>query len=365
MSPSSISARTSGPVRIVGAGLLGASVGLRLRALGVDVVLADASRAALQLAVDYGAGRTTAADEPEPSLIVVAVPPDATAAAVAAELAAHPGAIVTDVASVKALPLAELRASGIALDRYVGSHPLAGRERGGPISARADLFLARPWVVCPRADVARSTVSVVEALALDLGAIPVELGTEAHDEAVALVSHTPQLVSTLMAHRLVDASDAALGLAGGGLRDVTRIASSNPELWVQILAANAAAVAGILRDYRADLDTVIAALDDVDAPGSRRAIAETLAGGNSGVARIPGKHGQDRRFASVTVLVDDKPGELGRLFTELGELGINIEDLRLEHSPGAEIGIAELAVLPEVEQRAIDDLTARGWRIAG
>jgi prephenate dehydrogenase len=356
--------RTRGPVRIVGAGLLGASVGLSLSARGVDVILTDASRANLTLAIDYGAGRAARPDD-LPELIVVAVPPDLTATVVAAELAAFPDATVTDVASVKVAPLDELEAAGIDITRYVGSHPLAGRERGGAIGARADLFIARPWVVCPRPEVSRARVSRVESLALDLGAIPVEMNTVGHDAAVALVSHTPQLVSTLMAKRLVGSSEAALGLAGQGIRDVTRIASSNPELWVQILGANAPAVVDILRSYRDDLDRVIDSLDDLDAAGARRALAEELAGGNAGAARIPGKHGQDRRFSSTIVLVDDTPGELGRLFTELGEIGVNIEDLRLEHSPGAQIGLAEIAVLPEVQQRMIEDLAARGWRIAG
>lgn len=357
-------ARIDGSVRVVGAGLLGASVGLSLRAHGVDVILADASRANLTLAIDYGAGRAASGDD-EPTLIVVCVPPDLTASVVAAELAAFPDATVTDVASVKVAPLEELGRSGVAMDRYVGSHPLAGRERGGAISARADLFFGRPWVVCTRPELSRSRVSLVESLALDLGAIPVEMNTVAHDAAVALVSHTPQIVSSLMAKRLVGSSESALGLAGQGVRDVTRVAASDPELWVQILGANAPVVVDILHAYRDDLGRVIEALEHLDAPGARRALAEELAGGNAGVERIPGKHGQERRYSSIVVLVDDTPGELGRLFTELGEIGVNIEDLRLEHSPGAQIGLAEIAVLPEAQQRTIDDLTARGWRIAG
>jgi prephenate dehydrogenase len=356
--------RTDVQVRVVGAGLLGASIGLSLRARGVDVILADASRANLTLAIDYGAGRA-ASDDDRPTLIVVCVPPDLTASVVAAELAAFPEATVTDVASVKVAPLEELERAGVALERYVGSHPLAGRERGGAISARADLFFGRPWVVCTRPELSRTRVSLVEALALDLGGIPVEMNTVAHDAAVALVSHTPQIVSSLMAKRLIGSSEAALGLAGQGIRDVTRVAASNPELWVQILGANAPAVVDILHAYRADLDRVIDALEQLDSPGARRALAEELAGGNAGVERIPGKHGQDRRFSSIVVLVDDTPGELGRLFTELGEIGVNIEDLRLEHSPGAQIGLAEIAVLPQAQQRTIDDLTERGWRIAG
>jgi prephenate dehydrogenase len=358
------SSRLTGPVRVVGAGLLGASVGLGLRARGVDVLLADSSPAHLSLAADYGAGRADDGSS-EPALIVVAVPPDLVGSVVLAELAAHPDAVVTDVASVKVAPLAELEASGADLSRYVGSHPLAGRERGGPSSARADLFIGRPWVVCARPGNDRAAVTLVESLILDLGATPVEMQTAEHDAAVALVSHAPQIVSTLMAKRLAGSTDAALTLAGQGLRDLTRIAGSEPELWVQILGANAPAVVDILRAYRDDLDRVLIALGDIDVPGSRRVLAEEIAGGNLGVSRLPGKHGQSKRYASVIVMVDDRPGELARLLAELGELDVNLEDLRLEHSPGSQVGLAEIAVLPEVLQRTIDDLSARGWRIAG
>ncbi len=296
---------------------------------------------------------------------MVAVPPDLVSRVVAEELTAHPAAVVTDVASVKGAPLAELQEAGLDLSRYVGSHPLAGRERGGPSAARADLFIGRPWVVSARAENPRSAVNLVEALILDLGATPIEMAAVDHDAAVALVSHTPQIVSSLMAKRLADSTDASLRLAGQGLRDVTRIAASEPELWVQILGANAPAIVQILRAYRDDLDQVLAALDDVDATGSRRAIAEEIAGGNLGVARLPGKHGQDKRFSSMIVMVEDRPGELARLLGELGELGVNLEDLRLEHSPGAPFGLAEIAVLPEVWQRTVTDLIDRGWRLAG
>jgi len=351
-------------VRVVGTGLLGTSVGLGLRARGVDVVLHDASPAQLGLAIDYGAGRAAAPDD-RPSLIVVCVPPDVTARTVAAELDAYPDAIVTDVASVKVAPLEELAALGADITRYLGSHPMAGRERGGAVSGRADLFLGRPWVIAGHGAITYGAGAQVDDLALDLGAVPVEMTPEQHDLSVALVSHVPQLVSTLLAARLIDAPERALGLAGQGLRDVTRIAASEPELWVQILGANAAAVADILRELRTDLGSVIDALDGLDRPGSLRALAETLAAGNTGVARIPGKHGQDRRFASVTVMVDDTPGQLARLLTEIGEIGVNLEDLRLEHSPGAQIGLAEIAVVPEARTTLTDELGARGWRIAG
>ncbi|MCK6080396.1 prephenate dehydrogenase [Microbacterium sp. EYE_5] len=355
--------RTSGTVRIVGAGLLGSSVGHALRSLGVDVVLADASPAQLRLAVDYGAGRLAAADD-QPSLVVVAVPPDVTADVIERELAAFPGAVVTDVASVKLEPLQTLRSRGVDLTRYIGSHPMAGRERGGAISARADIFFGRPWVICRDEETSARDLAVVEGLALDLGATPIEMTPEEHDRSVALVSHVPQLVASLLAGRFVAAEDGSLRLAGQGVRDTTRIAASAPELWVQILGANAEPVVDVLDALARDLSGVAAALRAPDAPGSRRAVADTIRRGNEGVERLPGKHGQNRRYETVVVMVDDTPGQLGRLFGDLGELEVNVEDFRLEHSPGAQFGLGEISVVPSAVSVATDGLAARGWKIA-
>lgn len=355
--------RVQGTVRIVGAGLLGASIGHALTVLGVDVVLDDTSPAQLRLAIDYGAGRA-AAEADDPALIVVAVPPDVTADVIERELARYPRAVVTDVASVKLEPLRILRERGVDLTHYIGSHPLAGRERGGAIAARADIFVGRPWVVCRDDETPAADLAVVEALALDLGAMPLEMSPDEHDRAVALVSHVPQLVASLLAGRFVEAPDGSLGLAGQGVRDTTRIAASAPELWVQILGANATPVVDVLDALAADLATVADALRSPDAPGARRAVADTIRRGNEGVERLPGKHGQNRRFEQVVVMVDDTPGQLGRLFGELGELDVNVEDLRLEHSPGAQFGLAEISVVPHAVRRAVEGLESRGWKIA-
>ncbi|RLK49730.1 prephenate dehydrogenase [Microbacterium telephonicum] len=361
--PARLAARTAGLVRVVGAGLLGSSIGHALQGLGVDVALADASPAQLRLAIDYGAGRA-ARDDDRPALIVVAVPPDVVADVVERELAAFPGAVVTDVASVKLDPLHTLRERGIDLTHYIGSHPMAGRERGGAIAARADLFIGRPWVVCRDEETPASDLALVEGLALDLGATLLEMTPEEHDRAVALMSHVPQLVASLLAGRFVDAPDEAMNLAGQGVRDTTRIAHSAPELWVQILGANAAPVVDVLDALAADLAGVAEALRAPDGPGARRAVADTIRRGNDGVERLPGKHGQKRRFEQMVVMVDDTPGQLGRLFGDLGELEVNVEDLRLEHSPGAQFGLAEIGLVPGVLRRAVDGLEARGWKIA-
>ena len=349
-------------VRIVGSGLLGASIGLGLSARGVDVIVDDASPSTRGLAIAYGAGRAPGPDD-APGLIVVAVPPDVVADVVAAELERYPDALVTDVASVKVAPLDELRRRGADLSRYLGTHPMAGRERGGAVSARADLFVGRPWILAGHDGISYRRAAALEDLILDLGAVPIEMDAADHDRSVALVSHAPQLVASLLASRLRDGSGAALGLAGQGLRDTTRIAASNPALWVQILGANAAEVAEVLRPLRDDLDRVIAALDDPETSASRRAIADALATGNDGVSRIPGKHGQDKRYTAIVVKVDDKPGELARLLTEIGEEGVNMEDLRIEHSPETRVGFAEISVLPEAAHPLASALEQRGWTL--
>lgn len=356
--------RLSGTVRIVGAGLLGASIGHALRAKDIDVVLADTSPAQLRLAIDYGAGRAAREDD-APALIVVSVPPDVTADVIEAELTRFPDAVVTDVASVKLEPFHALRERGVDIARYIGSHPLAGRERGGAISARADLFIGRPWVVCRDEETRPADLALVEDLALDVGAMPLEMTPEEHDRSVALTSHVPQVVASLLAARLATADEDALRLAGQGVRDTTRIAASAPELWVQILGANAEPVVEVLDALAADLKTVSDALRAPAAPGARRAVADAIRQGNDGVERLPGKHGQNRRFEQLVVMVDDTPGQLGRLFGELGELGVNVEDLRLEHSPGAQFGLAEISVAPAALLGAMEGLQERGWRIAG
>ena len=359
-----VASRLSGTVRIVGAGLLGSSIGHALRTKGLDVILADASPAQLRLAIDYGAGRAASSDD-APTLVVVAVPPDVVADVIEQELRAYPDAVVTDVASVKLEPLRERESRGIDLTRYIGSHPLAGRERGGAISARADLFVGRPWVVCRDGETRAADLSLIEALALELGATPLEMTPEEHDRSVALTSHVPQVVASLLAARLADADEGALRLTGQGLRDTTRIAASAPELWVQILGANSAPVVEILEAFADDLRHVAGALREPDAAGARRTLADAIRHGNDGVERLPGKHGQNRRFETLVVMVDDTSGQLGRLFGELGELGVNVEDLRLEHSPGAQFGLAEISVEPAALRGAIEGLEERGWRIAG
>lgn len=356
-------------VRIVGTGLIGTSLGIALSRAGYAVVLSDPSPTAVALARDLGAGAVATNDDSAPDIVVVAAPPDVAGAVVAESLASWPEAVVTDVASVKVAVLDDVRARGADLRRYAGSHPMAGRERSGAVAARGDLFDGRAWVVVPHDESAPETIAAVQELARAAGGTVSTMNPDEHDAAVAAVSHVPQLVSSLVAGRLRELGDPAVALAGQGIRDVTRIAASDPQLWTQILAGNASAVREVLAHVQSELTEVIGALDtlaDGDGVGAREVLARIVAQGNAGHARIPGKHGAaPTAYSIVVVLVPDRPGELARLLHDVGDAGVNLEDLHLEHGLGQPFGLAEISVLPAVAERLGDELQVRGWQLHG
>lgn len=364
----------SGQVLIVGTGLIGTSVGLALRSAGSQVWLDDRDADALTTAITRGAGERIT-DDIRPELVVVAVPPLAVAGVVADVLARYPEATVTDVCSVKALPLARLRAMVDDVSRFVGSHPMAGRETSGPGAARADLFEDRIWAITANQDNPVERIADVERLALTCGAMVLALSPATHDRAVALTSHTPQLLASVLAAQLATADPTDVAVSGQGLRDATRLAASEPGLWSEILAGNAGEVAAIVRRIQSQLGDVADALDSAQASNAAgqtqgteelapvRAVLEL---GNSGYRALPDKHGgQAHEYELLPVVVADKPGELARLFAAAGDAGVNLEDVRIEHTVGRLRAIIELAVTPSAAPRLRDELATGGWQIRG
>ena len=342
------------PVLIVGCGLMGTSVALALREHGIEVYLDDARPANIELAVSRGAGKPGPVGDP--GLVVVAVPPTAVVDAVVDALAQWPETIVTDVASVKD-DLGRRIARSPGASRYVGGHPMAGSERSGPLAASGRLFEGRAWAVTANADSDPRAVAAVRGLATLVGAVVVDMDASSHDEAVALVSHVPHLLSVLAAAQLNGAPDGHLALAGPGLRDVTRIAGSDTGLWLEILQGNATRVKTLLENVRADLENLIDGLDhDVNS------IAAVLRRGREGTLLVPGKHGDKAvDLATVFVQIPDQPGELSRLMAHTGESGINIEDIRIDHELGRPVGLVEVAVAAHNAEALVDALTGRGW----
>jgi prephenate dehydrogenase len=221
--------------------------------------------------------------------------------------------------------------------------------------------------VCATSDVPEERVALVEQLVRDCGADPLRMSAEVHDQAVGLVSHLPQVVASAVAGELREASDEAMVLAGQGLRDTVRIAASDPDLWADILTANAAVVAPLLLDLAAQLGCVGEALAArASDKSTNREVEETIrrlvGAGREGYRRIPGKHGAPPvQYAVVPVVIPDEPGALARLFVAVADAGASVEDIALEHSAGHPVGLVELSVRPEQAAALVQALRDAGW----
>jgi prephenate dehydrogenase len=262
-----------------------------------------------------------------------------------------------DISSVKTKVKVEVSTSWLDPARFLPTHPMAGREVGGAQSARADLFQARPWILDSVGVDPQLHLAGLEVISL-LGAIAIEMDSESHDEAVALVSHLPQLVASLLASQLEGADESWLDLAGAGLRDTIRIAGSNPDLWKEIVGANSSAIAPLLARFIEDAQLLLNGLSD------EKVVAGVIAAGQRGRNLIPGKHGgQQRSYTYLPIVIEDKPGQLAALFEECARAEVNVEDLAIEHSPGQFTGLITLALSEEGAKKLSSHLQEKGWSV--
>jgi prephenate dehydrogenase len=182
-----------------------------------------------------------------------------------------PGAVVTDVASTKGAIVRRAESLGV---RFVGGHPMAGREATGYEAATADLFANRPWIVVPATTAGEAETAIVASLARACGARPVVMSAEDHDATVAGISHLPLIASVALVEAVAGAAGGpaspdwpeSAGLAAGAWRDMTRVARGDPRMGAAIAATNAPAIARRLRAYRAVIDDWLTALEAPDGP---------------------------------------------------------------------------------------------------
>lgn len=341
-------------VRVVGAGLIGTSIGLGLVQRGIAVEMVDIDSNAQALARDL----VGVASVSEPDLVVVAVPISAFAVVIEREFALNPKSTFMDVGSVKNEVVLEVEAISGLSRSFLPTHPMAGREIGGAGAARADLFQGRSWIVTPTQDVAPGSMQIVLQMIALLGASAVELSPAAHDGAVAKISHLPQIVASLMAGQLKDTPAEWMELAGQGLRDTTRIAGSDENLWKEIIYSNRAEISQLLTTLQRDLTVMINSLNEPDS------IAELIAKGRSGKALIPGKHGgKARDYSFLPIVIDDKPGQLALIFNECAAMSVNVEDFAIEHSPGQLSALITLSLSQEDAHKLSYHLSSIGWNV--
>ena len=341
-------------VRIVGAGLIGTSIGLALAAKNIAVEMIDVDSRNQALAQDLTGGVSIA----EPELIILATPLRALSQVINEQHELNPNSTFMDVCSVKVEPLQKVQASKLPLKQFVGTHPMAGREVGGAESARADLFLSRSWIITPDAHSDSEAVAKVKWLIQLLGATCVELDAVSHDAAVARVSHLPQITATLLAGSLHGVAPEWLDLAGAGLRDTTRIAASDENLWKEIISSNSQEIKALLTNLHNELGAMIDAVNDEER------IAVIMRKGRDGRNLIPGKHGgKAREYTYVPIVIDDKPGQLGAIFNECAAMSVNVEDLVIEHSPGQLNALITLALSADDAVKLSNHLSSIGWNV--
>ncbi len=350
-------------VGIVGAGLIGASIGMALTAAGVDVLLRDSDPDQARLAAARRGGRIWPEGE-RVSHALIAVPPHAVAGVLRDLQKSEAAETISDVASVKAQVVAEAIALGCDMATFCPAHPIAGRERAGAVAAQGDLFRDRTWALCPDAGTAPEAVAAATTVARLCGASVVTMEARRHDELMAALSHLPQVVaSALAAEAAGGLQDGELALAGSGLRDTTRLADSDAGLWASILEGNRAPVADRIDGLVAALSALSQTLRAGTADDVSAAVASLLGAGAQGRRRMPAKVGQPTPdWSWVGVVVPDQPGELTRLFVAVGAWGINVEDVRVEHSHEEQRGEVELAVRQPTAESLTTLLREAGWR---
>lgn len=345
---------------VLGTGLIGTSVGLAARSAGYEVLLANRDPARLAVAIEVGAGAEWDGSEAV-DLAVVALPPAILAREIEKLQRAGVASTITHVCSVQLEPQVEVETRLGAWSGFVGSHPVAGRERSGPHHATVDLFQDRPWVVCPTEHSAVESVEAVERLARACGARVSRMPAVAHDALLARLSHVPQLVASALAAALVGLERAEVAIAGSGLRDTSRIADSDPDLWAEIVAANPGGVAAALDDVLEPLVALRASLGSGEP--SADDVRALVARGRVGRQLLAGKHGQAPvQWAKVSVVVPDQPGKLARLLADASAGGVNVEDIHVDHSSGAALGLVDLDVAPGRADHLAAALEERGWR---
>ena len=352
----SADATTKKKANVFGLGLIGGSLALALADAGYDVGGHDSDKSKIDIALEreiisfpglYSDAEVT----------FVATPVGTVAQAVTESLDLTTG-VVTDVGSVKASI-----SSQISDPRFVPGHPMAGSELDGLDGADASMFAGAVWVLTPSSNSSDTAFAVVAELVAKFGAEIVAMDAEQHDDLVAVVSHVPHLAAATLMRIADNRSEehmALLRLAAGGFRDMTRIASGRPGIWLDICEQNKTSIVR-------GLDALILGLTDmrdVVAASDRDGLLSRLEQARRARMNLPTGAGSVEDLAEVRIPIPDRPGAAADVFTLSGELGVNIYDFEVVHSAEGDRGIMVTVVRAEHAEVFRGGLLARGFRPA-
>lgn len=342
--------------QIIGAGLMGGSVGLALRAEGWHVTGTDTDESRARRGVELDAFNAVGVD-PDADLVFVCTPVMTVADLVKRALAeGRPDVIVTDLGSVKGPVMA-----AVDHPRFVGGHPMAGSEQEGIDGADGAIFQGRTWVLTPTPGTDPDAYTRLHSVVASMGANVISLDPDRHDLLVAMVSHVPHLTAAslmTMAAERAEEHSTLLRLAAGGFRDMTRIAAGHPAIWLDICTENQAAIVTTLEsliEALADMRTIVANAD-------RAGLRKVLDRARKARINLPTGAPPPEQLAEVRIPIPDRPGFIAEVTTLAGQLDVNIYDIELSHSPEGDRGILVLTVSATATDLLRGGLIARGFR---
>ena len=339
---------------VIGLGLIGGSIAAALRARGWVVAGVDDREQTAAAALDRGVIDAMVLD-PEAEITFVAVPVLQGVATVQRALAGTNG-IVTDTGSVKG-PIC----AAITDPRFVGGHPMAGSERDGLDGADPNLFESAIWVLTPDDDADDLVFSQLTSTISGLGAEVVAIAPGRHDDVVAVVSHVPHLTAaslmTLADDRSIEHA-ALLRLAAGGFRDMTRVASGPPDIWLDICDENRVAIVSALSHLIDELGDV---RDSIDA-GRRDDLRDRLGRAREARANLPSRVVHPESLAEVRIPISDRAGAAAEVFVLAADLSVNIANFEVVHVAERNQGVAVVLVDQAHAEVFRGGLIARGFR---
>ncbi len=338
---------------IVGAGLMGGSVGAALRQQGWFVSAIDSLPTRAERGVELGLFDSVGPDD-QAALTVICTPVLAVPDAVKSALSN--GGVVTDIGSVKG-PIVDL----VDHPRFVGGHPMAGSELEGIEGADPAMFVGRTWVLTPTQTTEPAAFALVHAVATAAGAMVVAVDPRRHDAIVATVSHVPHLMAaTLMSFAADSAVEHAtlLRMAAGGFRDMTRIAGGHQDIWLDICEQNRAAIVQTLDALLGRLGNVREMVESGDRSGLRAHLEHA----RTARLDLPVGAPPPEELVSVRTPIPDRPGYIAEVTTLVGELDVNVWTIDVVHSPTGGRGVLEFVVNRSVGDLVRGALIARGYR---
>jgi prephenate dehydrogenase len=341
---------------VVGTGLIGGSIGMRLRQLGWHVTGRDRDPDAAARARNLGA-LDAVGDDPEATITFVATPVQAIAAEARRALGAGPG-LVTDVGGVKASVV-----DAISDGRFVGGHPMAGSEQEGVDGASPDLFEGATWVLTPTDGTDAAAYAQVRQIVGTLGAEVVTLPPDRHDELVAVVSHVPHLAAASLMRLADERSEehrALLRLAAGGFRDMTRVASGHPGIWPDICSDNREAIVRVIDD----LVGALRHMRTLVAGDDRKGLLRSLEQARAARVNLPARYRTAAELCEVRIPVPDRPGVVADVAILAADLDVNIVDLEIAHSTEGPQGVLVMLIERGAAGVFRDALVGRGYRPA-